>query len=198
MVISENILYNMGAEIKQYAPTELIFNEGDPAQYYYQIITGEVKLNNYGEDGKEFIQNILTEGQCCGESILFIDKAYPMNAQAITECQIVRLSKNLFFELLAQSPELYFEISSFLSQRLYYKYIMMQNISSLNPIIRLTGLMDYLKSFQIEKSKFSFSIPLTRQQMANLTGLCVETVIRSFKKMEKEDIVQIENRKILY
>ncbi|WP_418123677.1 hypothetical protein ACNFU2_03275 [Chryseobacterium sp. PTM-20240506] len=34
--------------------------------------------------------------------------------------------------------------------------------------------------------------------MANLTGLCVETVIRSFKKMEKECTVQIENRKILY
>ncbi|MDC8103878.1 Crp/Fnr family transcriptional regulator [Chryseobacterium sp. B21-037] len=198
MVINENVLYSIGAETKQYSPSDFIFSEGDFAHYYYQIVEGEVKLNNYNEDGKEFIQNILSEGQCCGESILFIDKPYPMNAEALTECNILRLSKNLFFQLLEESPELYLEISNFLSQRLYYKYVMMQNISSLNPITRLKVLMDYLKSFHNDKSPYSFSIPLTRQQMANLTGLCVETVIRSFKKMEKECTVQIENRKILY
>ncbi|WP_228459647.1 helix-turn-helix domain-containing protein [Chryseobacterium bernardetii] len=41
-------------------------------------------------------------------------------------------------------------------------------------------------------------IPLTRQQMASLTGLCVETAIRTIKHMEKEKILKIENRKILY
>ncbi|MDQ1803487.1 cyclic nucleotide-binding domain-containing protein [Chryseobacterium sp. CKR4-1] len=97
MVINENVLYSMGAETKQYSPSDFIFSEGDFAHYYYQIVEGEVKLNNYNEDGKEFIQNILSEGQCCGESILFIDKPYPMNAEALTECNILRLSKNLFF-----------------------------------------------------------------------------------------------------
>ncbi|MBT2620113.1 Crp/Fnr family transcriptional regulator [Chryseobacterium sp. ISL-6] len=198
MVISESILYNIGAEIRQYGPSEFIFSEGDLPQFYFQIIEGDVKLNNYNEEGREFIQNILSDGQCCGESILFIDKPYPMNAEALTQCSVIRLPKTLFFNLLKKSPDLYIEINSFLSHRLYYKYIMMQNISSLNPIVRLTGLMDYLKSFHSNKDQFSFSIPLTRQQMANLTGLCVETVIRSFKRMEKEHIVQIKNRKILY
>ncbi|WP_418123675.1 Crp/Fnr family transcriptional regulator [Chryseobacterium sp. PTM-20240506] len=156
MVINENVLYSMGAETKQYSPSDFIFSEGDFAHYYYQIVEGEVKLNNYNEDGKEFIQNILSEGQCCGESILFIDKPYPMNAEALTECNILRLSKNLFFQLLEESPELYLEISNFLSQRLYYKYVMMQNISSLNPITRLKGLMDYLKSFHNDKALIRF------------------------------------------
>ncbi len=58
--------------------------------------------------------------------------------------------------------------------------------------------MDYLKSFEIEKSPFSFQIPLTRQQMASLTGLCVETTIRTIKAMERNNMVKICNRKILY
>ncbi len=90
------------------------------------------------------------------------------------------------------------EISSFLSQRLYYKFIMMLNISSQNPTIRLKGLMDYLKSFQDDVRPYSFMVPLTRQQMASLTGLCVETAIRTIKHMEKDKILKIENRKILY
>ncbi len=90
------------------------------------------------------------------------------------------------------------EVSSFLSQRLYYKFIMMLNISSQNPAIRLKGLMDYLKSFQDDVTPYSFMVPLTRQQMASLTGLCVETAIRTIKHMEKDKILKIENRKILY
>ncbi|WP_229048068.1 helix-turn-helix domain-containing protein [Chryseobacterium arthrosphaerae] len=75
---------------------------------------------------------------------------------------------------------------------------MMLNISSQNPAIRLKGLMDYLKSFQDDVTPYSFMVPLTRQQMASLTGLCVETAIRTIKHMEKDKILKIENRKILY
>ncbi|MCJ7936114.1 MAG: Crp/Fnr family transcriptional regulator [Chryseobacterium sp.] len=198
MVIDENILHSAGAEIRDYKPSESIFREGDTPNYYYQIISGEVKLNNYNEEGKEFIQNILSKGQSCGESILFIKKPYPMNAETLTECSVLRLHKSAFFALLNESPQLCLEVSSFLSQRLYYKFVMMQNISSQNPSTRIKGLMDYLKSLQDDESPYSFTIPLTRQQMASLTGLCVETAIRTIKNMEREKIVKIENRKILY
>ncbi|PKF76210.1 Crp/Fnr family transcriptional regulator [Chryseobacterium sp. PMSZPI] len=198
MVINENILRSAGAETRDYKPTENLFCEGDSPHYYYQIITGEVKLNNYNEDGKEFIQNLLFEGQSCGESVLFIDKPYPMNAEAITECSVLRLHKSNFLKLLKESPELYMKVSSFLSERLYYKFVMMLNISSQHPFTRLKGLMDYLKSFQEDVDPYSFTVPLTRQQMASLTGICVETVIRTIKHMERDKIVRIENRKILY
>ena len=198
MVIDENILISAGAETRHYTPSETIFCEGDVCNYYYQIIKGQVKLNNYNEEGREFIQNILSEGESCGESILFIDKPYPMNAEAITECTVLRLHKTIFFNVLNQSPELYMEVSNFLSERLYYKFVMMQNLSSQNPSTRLKGLMDYLKSFQKDITPYSFLIPLTRQQMASLTGLCVETAIRSIKHMERDKILRIENRKILY
>ncbi len=198
MVIKEEILHSVGASIKHYRTSEFIFQEGDLPNYYYQIIEGDVKLNNYNEDGKEFIQNILSEGQSCGESLLFIEKPYPMNAEALKPCTIFKLHKDAFFQLLNSSSKLCLKISNFLSQRLYYKFIMMQNISNQNPAVRLTGLMDYLKSFQNDERPYSFMIPLTRQQMASLTGLCVETTIRTIKVMERNKIVRIKNRKILY
>jgi CRP-like cAMP-binding protein len=58
--------------------------------------------------------------------------------------------------------------------------------------------MDYLKSFQKEQAPYSFLVPLTRQQMAGLTGLCVETAIRTIKVMERNKILKIKDRKILY
>ncbi|MFC3157594.1 cAMP-binding domain of CRP or a regulatory subunit of cAMP-dependent protein kinases [Chryseobacterium arachidis] len=198
MVINEDILHSVGANIKEYKASENIFNEGDYPNYYYQIITGEVKLNNYNEDGKESIQTLLESGESIGESMLFMDKHYPMNATAITNCEIFKLPKHVFFNLLKECPEISQDINVFLSQRVYYGLIMSQNLGNQNPAAKLKTLMDYLKSFQEEQSPYSFRVPLTRQQMASLTGLCVETTIRTIKGMERDQLVRIKDRKILY
>jgi len=41
-------------------------------------------------------------------------------------------------------------------------------------------------------------IPYTRQEIANFTGLRVETVIRYLTKMKVGKIVEINNRKLIY
>lgn len=55
MVIEESIIKLFGGKLKQYIPSEIIFAERSTANYYYQIVEGEVKLNNFNEDGKETI-----------------------------------------------------------------------------------------------------------------------------------------------
>lgn len=202
-MIEEDLLYQFGAELRSYKKKATIFNEGQNPLYYYQIKEGSVKLNNYKDDGKEFIQNIFYKNQSFGESLLFLDIPYPLNAISLAECEIYQLPKNSFHELLQKNAQVSYCINKILSQRLYYKYRMLLNLSSTEPHVRLSGLMDYLKSFQMSnaeqaQNKHYFEVPLTRQQLANLTGLCVETVIRTIKKMAKENQLLLEDRKILY
>lgn len=64
--------------------------------------------------------------------------------------------------------------------------------------LKLKTLFDYLKGSQSKRTPFSFQVPLTRQEMANYTGLRVETTIKTIKKMEQENLVKIVNRKIYY
>lgn len=198
MNIDENILHLFGAEDKIYKPKEIIFKEGDHALYYFQIIRGKVKLNNYNDDGKEFIHNILGKNQSFGDPLLFLDKPYPTNAICLESSEIIRLPKSNFIEMLKKNPELSIEMNACFSQQLYYKLIMMQSMASNNPVQRLKGLLDYLKSYDDKICDACFEVGLTRQQIANLTGLRVETVIRTLKKMEKAGSIQIKNRKILY
>jgi CRP-like cAMP-binding protein len=65
-------------------------------------------------------------------------------------------------------------------------------------MLKLKQLIDYLKSYYEDEAPYSFQIPLTRQQLASFTGLRVETVIRAIKSMEKDKILKIEKRKIMY
>lgn len=198
MNIEPELLSSYGAETKIYKHNEMIYREGDHATYYYQIVKGKVKLNSYNDEGKEFIHNIIGEKQSFGDSMLFVEKFYVMNAISIVDTELIRLPKNNFLELLKNNPEISLEMNACLSQRLYFKAIMLQNMSSQNPVMRLEGLLNYLKSYHDGDCEHCFPVELTRQQMANLTGLRVETVIRTLKKMEKHGKLTIKDRKILY
>lgn len=196
--LDEDLLKSFGGEIKAFKEGDKIFQQGEVPMFYFQIIEGKVKENNQDTEGREFIHNILGSGQSFGDSMLFIDKRYPINAEAITDCIVIRLPKPNFLNLLEKHPETSVQINSCMSQRMHYQFIMMQNLASNDPAVRLTGLLEYLKSFHSDDVPLSFQVQLTRQQIANLTGLRVETVIRTIKKMEKDHTVKINNRKIFF
>jgi CRP/FNR family cyclic AMP-dependent transcriptional regulator len=198
MSIKENLLFSIGATEEHYSAGDYIFRESALPQFYYQVLTGEVKLNNYNHDGKEFIQNILRSEDSFGTSMLFIHKVYPVNAMAISKCTILKVRKESFFNLMEQQPHLYMELFKSLSERLYKKFVLMRKISCNNASERLKEVMQLMKQEQENQSPFSFEVPLTRQQLASLTGLCIETTIRTIKKMEREKILRIKDRKILY
>ena len=80
---------------------------------------------------------------------------------------------------------------------LYFKTIMASEISSQYPEHRVLKLIDY---FKIKKNKLpketNYMVEITRQQIADLTGLRVETVIRAIKSLEKKGEVTIKDRKV--
>lgn len=195
-VINEDLLLSYGATEHEYKPSEIIFNEGDAPRYYYQISKGRVKLNHEDDEGKEFIQSILLPGDSVCELLLFIDKSYPVNAISMDECKIMKLPKFNFFDLLDNNPGVSVDINKFISERLYQKFVLMQSNSSIQPQKRLKGVLKYFKSFSEDQSKYSFEVTLTRKQLASITALRIETVIRTIKKLEQQGFLKIVNRKI--
>ncbi|MDR6461592.1 Crp/Fnr family transcriptional regulator [Chryseobacterium sediminis] len=198
MIIDESLLLENGAVYEDYPAKEFIYEMGGIPYYYFQIVKGTVELNNYHEDGKEFTLNILSEGQSFGESLLFGNKNYPMNAVAKTDCRILKLPKSNFLSMLSTNTELMFTIFRYLSDRLFYKYVMLFNNSAIDPMSKIKSLMDYYKGSSLKQIPYSYPVPLTRQQIANLTGLRVETVIRTIKKMAEDNVLRLDGRTILY
>jgi CRP-like cAMP-binding protein len=196
-MIAEDILYTFGAEKLTFSKGEQIFSEGQPALCYYQILSGEVKMNNFNDDGKEFIQGIFFAGQSFGEPPLFADVKYPAHAESLSDSEILRVSKENFMALLKAHPDEHLAITKALASRLYYKAIMATELSSQEPEHRILRILDYLKKHVHNlEEPFSFQVDITRQQIADLTGLRVETVIRATKSLEKKGELKIQNRKL--
>jgi CRP-like cAMP-binding protein len=155
-MIIESLLISFGAETKNYKAGDLIFREEEFPLYYYQIEKGKIKLNNYTEDGKEFIQNIFSDGHSFGESLLFVDRPYPMNAVAMEDSSILRIPRQNFLDLIRDNPEISLNIYQCLAERMYYTYIMFYNLSFQNPVSKLKLMMDYMKSYYEDKAPIPF------------------------------------------
>ena len=74
-MINQDLLIQFGGEIRDLRKSEIIFEIGHFPSYYYQVLEGKVKMNNFSDEGKEFIQNIFTKNQSFGEPPLLDRKS---------------------------------------------------------------------------------------------------------------------------
>lgn len=198
MVINADILIAHGATYKNVETDEIIFQEGTEGHFYYQLVSGSVRWVNISEQGKEFIQEIVRPGDCFGEFPLFDDSLYAASAIANTQSVILRLDKNSFYNLLKSSPDLHFAFNKLLIQRLRFKFLLIKELASSEPEHKILTLFKYFKDSSKNICSDCNQILLTRQQVANMTGLRVETVIRAIKNLEQKGTVKINRGKVFY
>lgn len=194
-MIPEELIEQYGGKKIAYRKGEILFDKDTEAINYYQVASGQVKMSNYNLEGQEFIQGIFSKGQSFGEPALFGEFKYPASAVAVTNAKVYKLTKNHFFHLLEENFHIHKKFNYELSQRLRYKGMILNEVSSHPPEHRLLTLINYLKRKNNHDS--NFIVPYTRQQLADMTGLRVETVIRTIKKMELDNKLKIVDHKIV-
>ncbi len=178
---------------------QILFHEGDRATDYYQVQEGSVKMFIASPDGQEFIQGIFGSGESFGEPALIGRFPYPGSARAIEPCKVWKLSEDYFFQMLKENFQLHLNLTKVLCKRLRYKSMVLAEISSHDPDHRIYSLLQYYSDKNTQPGDPTpIRIPFTRQQIADMSGLRVETVIRTVKKMEKEGKLVLEGHKIVF
>lgn len=196
MVIDNEILEKYGAKKILFKKNEILISEGRQAIFYFQIFQGIIKMNNYSQDGQEFVQGMFKDGESFGEPPLFADFVYPANAVAVVDSMIWKLPRENFIRLLKENFDLHFKFCAILSRRLQFKAMIAREISSYAPEHRLLTLIDYFKEKSGQDNDQYYKVPFTRQQLADMTGMRVETVIRSIKTLSEKKEIKIVNRKV--
>ncbi len=193
-MIPENILSEYNASLKTYKTGQLIFDEGTSANFFYQIKKGKVKVYNLSEDGKEVLHGFFKDSQSFGAPALIADFKHPARAETVEESLIYTVSKENFMQILAKNSDIHLELTTKVCKRLGFKSMLIKEVSLYPPEHRIIALLKYLK----EKSDCpnKYEVQLTRQEISNLTGLRVETVIKAVKKLEQKKQLTLSNHKI--
>jgi len=199
-MIPEAILKRYGAKIVKLKKDDVLFEFGEGATHFFIVHSGKIKMVNYTDEGREFVQGYFVAENSFGEPPFFNHMPYPASAVAVIDSEVWKCPYNQFMKLLRDNFELHLEITQVLSGRLIYKSIMLLEIAVEEAEHRLMTLIEYLRhSEKKTKSNELFKVPFTRKQLADMTGLRVETVIRSIKSMEQKKLLLLDSEgKILW
>ncbi|NGF54957.1 Crp/Fnr family transcriptional regulator [Parapedobacter sp. SGR-10] len=195
-MIPINLLLEKGATYRKVDSGDVIFNEGSAASFYYQLTSGRVRWCSLTDDGREVLHKVVYPGESFGEFPLFDGGVYEASAIADSPCTMLRLSIPTFHTLLRQYPEIHFKFTESLVKDLRFKFMLTNLLSNNNPEEIIKSLIQYFNQQGKLICQDCNRLMMTRQQLANMTGLRVETIIRTIKQMEKEDKLSIIKGKV--
>lgn len=182
----------MGCPVRKYSKDSIVYKPGAQPKNVFFVKTGEVRMVTVNDDGKEFIQGIFKTGQYFGEPALLVDKPYLAFTIVSKPSEIITVSKKNFFYLIKTNAEYSMSLIKVLSNRLFYKSMMLEELANEKAEHRLLTIINYL----FNDNPKGESLNVTRQDLADLTGLRVETVIREVKNLADKNLIVVKGGKI--
>jgi CRP/FNR family transcriptional regulator len=158
---------------------QLIFSEGDPANYFYVVREGKVRIYKLASSGRE--QTLMTPrpGTSIAEAAIFSDGAYPAYAEAQSDAELIAIEKNHFLQLLKSRPQLAINMIALLSQRLKGFAHKIEQLSLMGVVPRLAEYIAHNAG-----NKPEFKLDISKGDLASLLGTVPETLSRAFAKLK--------------
>lgn len=198
-MFSKEILLKNKVPILLFKKKDTLFREDQIAANLYYLLEGEIKIYNTDSEGKEFLISTVNDHTCLGEPPFLLGERYPANAIITSEtAKVFSFNNELFEKFMYGNPEILIEFTKQIARKAYEKTMKLKSIVHLNPNERILNFLKiYKRGLGLEMEQKTI-IDVTRKEMANSTGLAIETVIRAVKKMEREEKLELINHKIYY
>jgi CRP/FNR family transcriptional regulator len=183
-----------------------VFQEGDEPHVFVTIVEGRVKIYKRLASGKDLILQIFGVGDPLGAVAVYEGRPYPASAQAMEPTTCLLLPRQAFFSLLEQSPLLVRGVLSGLTLRLIELTERLTELTGSGVEARLARLFVKLgEQFGQERPGGVFvPFPLSRQELADMTGTTIETCIRIMSRWGQDEVLATErdgfllmNRRVL-
>lgn len=180
--------------LKNYTKGETIFFEGDAADGFYLVSSGQIKVYKMNPMGKEHILHIFGPGEPVGEVPVFSNQPFPATAEAISKSSLYFFPRKDFVALIERNPSIALNMLAVLSVRLRQFATQIENLSLKEVPARLAGYLLYLADEQEHGDVVQ--LPVSKGQLASLLGTIPETLSRIFARMSDEGLITVDGRSI--
>ena len=91
---------------QEFEPGEVIAQANQPADRIVLIAYGKANKLGTGKYGDQTVLEVLADGEHFGTPSMLLDGNWPYTVQAVTQCTVLSLQRQIFQDLLNQSPKL--------------------------------------------------------------------------------------------
>lgn len=180
--------------VRRYGRGDVIFHEGDPAEHFFSIVQGRVKVFKVTPGGQEVILDIFERRDPLGAVAVYEERPFPASATALEDTVCTAVPSTALLELLEVHPSMVRGLLVGLTKRLVELTARITELTGGRVEPRLARLFLKLVEERGEASDEGtfIPLPLSRQELADLTGTTIETCIRIMSRWGKEGLVRTE------
>lgn len=179
----------------------ILVEEDEPDHSLFIIIKGQVKVFVSGEEGREAILALLSNGDFFGEMSLLDGEPRSASVRAMEPTELLVLRRDEFFAELRRLPELSFTLLAEMSRRLRRANRQISSLALLSVYGRIASTLLQLKDQQGLRTKTADGKPCvvihnrpSQQQLAEMSGTTRETVSRILSSLQKRGSIAISGK----
>lgn len=179
---------------------DLIFSAGDPVRGIYIVVFGQVKLAVQSPQGEEKVVEMIGPQQSFGEAVMFLDRPYPVTAEALSDVLLLHIVRDQINAMLAQDASFARRMLAGMSMRLHSLIQDVESYSLRSSTQRVIGyLLQHCPATDGNNETSdhaAFILPASKQVIASRLNLSPETLSRIFAELSRAGLVSIDGRTV--
>jgi CRP/FNR family cyclic AMP-dependent transcriptional regulator len=181
------------AREREYPKNSVILFEDDPGDALYIVSGGQVKVVLIGEDGREVILSVLSDGDFFGEMSLIDDEPRSAHVIAMRDSRLLVLRRDDFQQQIQEHPSIALKVLKVMVQRLRRADAKIGGLVLLDVNGRVARLLLDLAD---ESGGPKITRRLTHHTIAQMIGSSRETVSRAMRELVDRGLIDVTRREI--
>lgn len=176
-----------------------VFAEGQPATSFYVLLRGSVKLVQLTDAGEAIVFRLLAHGDAFGTMSVLGAGSLPLSAWAVTAVTALQWDAAAMQQFLEQQPRLSLNILRSVSDRLQALRLQYRQLATEKVERRLARALLTLvrRAGTRVDDGVLLDLPLSREDVAQLTGTTMFTVSRIISRWESAGILRAGRQQLV-
>jgi CRP-like cAMP-binding protein len=185
------------ARERRVAKGEMLFNKGDPSKGFFVVVAGQVKLAFPSTQGNEKVVEIIGARQSFGEAVMFLDRPYPVFAEALVDTLLLHISRDVVVAQIGSDPLFAQRMLAGMAMRLHSLIQDVETYSLRSSAQRVIGyLLQQCPHNGDGCGAQEVALPTSKQVIASRLNLTPETLSRIFHDLAGSGLITVQGKQI--
>ena len=178
---------------------EFFFYQDEPAEFFYVLVEGQVRLSQLTPEGHQVIIHFMGPGDGLGIIVALSNVPYPLSAEAVTDCLALRWDYESTIHLMEQYPRLALNGLRLVAKRFEELLDRYRELSTERVERRIARVLLRLarQTGQRTDRGVLINLPLSRQDLGEMTGTTLYTVSRTLSGWEQQGLIETGRERIV-
>lgn len=172
---------------------ERVFREGEPADAFWLLLRGRVRIFKVSAGAREQILRIVHPGESFGEAAALLEGPYPAHCQCISRATVVRFPADAFRGVLRENPQLAINVIVALSQLLRGFAALVDTLALREVPARVAK---HLLDLSVQDANGWIALDSSKRALAARLGTVSETLSRSLRRFREDGMIEMAGSRI--